>query len=78
MRNATSGSGMTSAVIALAPSAFIADRRCIPLGVMKGAPSASDGTATIGSRKRPTLGITPARRSACAFDSSRWYGVGAT
>ena len=75
MRNATSGSGTTSAVMARAPMARIAESRCMPLGVRK--PSAS-GTAMIGSRKRPTFGITPASLSACAGDSSRWYGVGCT
>ena len=50
-------------------------RALIPLGVMKPSPSGS-ATAITGSRNRPTLGITPASRSACALDSSRWYGVG--
>ena len=75
MRNAISGSGMTSAITLLAPSEPSADSRCMPFGEMKPSPS---GTAITGSRNRPTFGITPASRSACAFDSSRWYGVGLT
>jgi hypothetical protein len=35
-------------------------------------------TATIGSRKRPMVSITPISRFTCASEASRWYGVGST
>ena len=75
MRNAISGSGITSATTDFTPSVVSAASRCMPFGEMKPSPSA---TAITGSRNRPTFGITEASRSACAFDSSRWYGVGLT
>jgi hypothetical protein len=56
--HASSRFGTTSAVIDLAPSRFIAARRCPPFGVQN--PFSGAVIAMIGSRKYPVLSITSA------------------